>query len=246
MNAVSVPVNKVLVTGANGFIGRKLCNELARQGYSVVRAVRQTPLTNDENVEYTVVGDMDEPIDWMPVLSGVITVVHLMARVHKTQETSIQSIDKYRQTNVYATERLARDSAQAGVRRFVFVSSIKVNGEATKLNEQFSELDVPNPQGPYAVSKWEAEQILNQVACETGMEVVIVRPPMVYGPSVGGNFLRLMRLISWGIPLPLATINNQRSMIYLGNFVDALVVCANHPGAAGKTYLVSDGKDVST
>jgi nucleoside-diphosphate-sugar epimerase len=160
-------------------------------------------------------------------------------------ETAVDPLAVFREVNVAGTERLARAAASSGVKRLVYVSSIKVNGEQTT-GIPFSEKDVPAPQDPYGISKYEAEQLLNQVSRETGMEVVIVRPPLIYGPDVGGNFIRLLKLVFWGAPLPLASVHNQRSMIYLDNFVDALISCATHPAAAGKTYLVSDGKDIST
>lgn len=191
-------------------------------------------------------------------------VVHLAARVHVMHDTVTEPLAEFRKVNVIGTERLAKKAATEGVRRFVFVSSIKVNGEKTSfLNHHaqqissnplsmrenlrsFLEDDAPNPQDPYAVSKWEAEQILRQIAQETGMEVVIIRPPLVYGPRVGANFLKLLKLIKKGMPLPFGLIDNQRSLIYVGNLVDAIITSLEHPAAAGQTYLVSDGEDVST
>jgi len=196
-------------------------------------------------MEYRIVGSLNAGTDWLAALAGVDIVIHLAARVHVMRENAADPLAAFREVNVAGTERLARAAASSGVKRLVYVSSIKVNGEQTA-GVPYSELDVPAPQDSYGVSKYEAEQALRQVALETGLEVVIVRPPLIYGPGVGGNFLRLLKLVSWGVPLPLASVLNRRSMIYLGNFVDALITCATHPAAVGKTYLVSDGEDIST
>lgn len=237
---------KYLITGANGFVGTALCTELARRNIFVRGAIRQ-PLRSPQELpcETVSVGGIGPDTDWSKALQGIDVVVHLAARVHVMQENAADPLAAFREVNVAGTERLARAAAHSSVRRLVFVSSIKVNGEQTN-GVPFTGMDTPAPQDPYGVSKYEAEQVLHRVAQETGMEVVIVRPPLVYGPGVGGNFLRLLKLVSRGVPLPLASVNNLRSMIYLGNFVDALITCATHQAAAGKTYLVSDGKDLST
>lgn len=235
----------VLVTGANGFVGRGLCLEMARRGYTVRAAVREPNRTLDLPGEIVVVGDIGQDTDWSAAVAAVDVIVHLAARVHVMQETAVDPGAAFRGVNVGATSGLARAAAMHGVKRFVYVSSIKVNGEATT-DKPFAPDDVPYPQDAYAVSKWEAEQVLRRVAKETGLEVTVVRLPLVYGPGVGGNFLRLLKLIELGIPLPLASIDNRRSMIYNGNLADALIACAAHPAAAGNTYLVSDGEDIST
>lgn len=234
---------KFLVTGANGFVGSALRAELNRHGYDVRAAIRSAKARDNESA--TVVGSIDGQTNWLDALGGIDTVIHLAARVHVMREKAADPLAAFREVNVAGTERLARAAAASGVRRLVYVSSIKVNGEQTN-GEHFTERDVPFPQDPYGISKYEAEQALLQVAHETGLEVVMVRPPLVYGPGVGGNFLRLLKLMAKGIPLPLGAVNNLRSMIYLGNFVDALIKCGTHPAAAGQIYLVSDGDDLST
>jgi len=192
------------------------------------------------------VGEVNSQTDWSAALAGVDLVIHLAARVHVMHETSIDPLDEFRRTNVHGTEHLARTAAAHGVKRLIFVSSIKVNGEETIGGNSYTELDVNSPQDPYGVSKMEAEQALHRVAQETGLEVVIVRPPLIYGPGVKGNFAQMFKVLVKGIPLPLASVRNLRSLLYLGNFVDALRTCATHPAAAGKTYLVSDGENIST
>ena len=191
------------------------------------------------------IGDIGPETNWAEAVVDIETVVHLAARVHVFKERARNPLAEFRLVNVAGAERLARTAAAAGVRRLVYVSSIKVNGEHSH-ESSFTEADTPDPQDPYGLSKWEAEQTLLKVANDTGLEVVIVRPPLVYGPGVGGNFLRMMSWVNRGVPLPLGSIRNSRSLIYLGNLVDALVTCVHHPLAAGKSFLVSDGDDVST
>lgn len=189
---------------------------------------------------------MTDSTDWNLALKGVQAVVHCAARVHVMQDDATDPLQAYREVNVNGTLNLARQAAQAGVRRFVFVSSIKVNGEATQPGQPFTADDVPLPLDPYGVSKFEAEVGLRDIESQTGMEVVIVRPPLVYGPGVKANFASMMRWVARGIPLPLAAIHNARSMVALDNLVDLLLTCLKHPAAAGQTFLVSDGEDVST
>lgn len=236
---------RFLITGANGFVGKPLCSELLRRG-KVVRAAVRSPSSLVENVEVAVVSSIDGKTDWSDALRGVDAVIHLAARVHVMKDTAIDPLAEFFKVNLFGTSNLAQQAARAGVKRFVYVSSIKVNGEQTMGSQLFSESDEPNPQDPYAISKWRAEQDLRRIAQETGLEVVIVRPPLVYGPGVKGNFIRLLAAIDRGIPLPLAGANNLRSLVYVGNLVDALIGCATPPAAAGQTYLVSDGNDVST
>lgn len=231
---------KALITGATGFVGMALCDRLAASGYGVVPAVRSTSGLPNE----VVVGNLDASTDWRPALIGCEAVVHLAARVHVMDDTAQAPLALYRATNTDATLNLARQAAQAGVRRFAFVSTIKVNGEGR--DEAYRESDVPAPEDPYAISKWEAEQGLWRIAEETGLEVVILRPPLVYGPGVKANFLRLMQWVKKGWPLPLGAVRNRRSLLYLGNFVDAIRVCVVHPAAAGQTFLLDDGEVVST
>jgi len=234
-----------LVTGANGFVGAALCAELLHQGHYVRAAVRSAS-SLIEKAERASVGAIDGKTDWTEALCGVDVVIHLAARVHVMHDESNDPLDEFRRVNVAGTEHLARCAAIAGVKRLVYVSSIKVNGEATSEGEKFSESDVPDPHDPYGISKMEAEQALHRIAQETGLEVVIVRPPLVYGAGVKGNFVQMLRVLDKGIPLPLASVHNRRSLIYVGNLVDALILCATHPAAAGQTYLVSDGEDISS
>lgn len=237
--------DKLLVTGANGFVGQVLCQEAVRRGMSVVGATRANR-TLPVGVKPAVIGDMDERTVWEHALQGMDIVIHLAARVHVMRESAADPLAVFRRVNVLGTEHLARSAAAGGARRLVYVSSIKVNGETTRVGQRYTETDKPAPQDAYAISKWEAEQALHRVARETGLEVVIVRPPLVYGPGVKGNFAHMLKVLSKGIPLPLAAIHNLRSLLYVENLVDALIVCAVHPAAAGQTYLVSDGEDIST
>jgi len=236
---------KFLITGANGFVGKALSVELLRQGYAVAAAVRSAEGVV-EGASVQLLGSIDKDTDWTEALLGVDVVIHLAARVHVMREDTADPLQEFRRINVAATEQLARSAVLSGVKRLVYVSSIKVNGEATIAEKHFTADDEPSPQDPYGVSKYEAEQVLHKIAKETGLEVVIVRPPLVYGAGVKGNFAQMMAVISKGIPLPFASVHNQRSLVYLGNLVDALIICGTHPKAGGQTYLISDGEDVST
>lgn len=235
---------KVMVTGASGFVGNDTCTRLVTQGMNVVGTVRHLPPQLLPGVDYRIASDISKDTDWCEVLQGVDTVVHCAARVHMMQETAGDALQEFQRVNVGWTDRLARSAALRGVRRFVYLSSIKVNGEQTVV--PFTEQDLPKPQDAYGVSKWEAEQALAQVSIHTGIETVIIRSPLVYGPGVKGNFLQLLNILSRSVPLPLASICNQRSLVYLGNLVDAIVRCVQDPRAAGRTYFVSDGEDLST
>lgn len=232
----------ILVTGANGFIGRALCDALAASGRKVRRAVRAA-VPDDTNA--IAVGDIGAGTDWGAALEGVSCLVHLAARTHVLRETAADPIAEYRRINVAATERLARLAAARGVRRIVFLSSVKVNGERTD-TRPFTEDDAPRPEDAYGKSKWEAEQALARVAAETGLQTVVLRPPLVYGPGVKGNFLRLMKWVARGWPLPLGSVENRRSLIYVGNLVEAIVKTIEVPRAAGETFFVADRQDVST
>lgn len=237
-----------LVSGANGFVGRQLCAALAAGGHSLRLALRGQPERDDSLLRLgrpIVVGDVDGMTDWSPALAGATAVVHLANRAHVMVESAADSLAVYRRINVDGTRRLAEQAAAAGVRRLVYLSSVKVLGEATGL-EPFSDKSLPSPGDPYAVSKWEAEQALMSISASTGLQVTILRPPLVYGPGVGANFLRLMRWVARGVPLPLSAVDNRRSMIYVGNLAACIVVCLEHADAAGKTYLVSDGEAAST
>jgi hypothetical protein len=234
----------VLVTGAGGFIGQPLCEEMLHQGWQVRAAVR-SPCQLPSRIEVAVVGAIDGEINWSDALRDVDVVIHLAARVHVMKDVAADPLAEFLKVNMQGTANLAYQAAAAGVKRLVYVSSIKVNGERTSEMQPFTESDDPNPQDAYATSKWRAEQVLQRVAQESGLEVVIVRPPLVYGPGVKGNFIRLLKAVDKGIPLPFASVRNKRSLIYLGNLVGALILCASHPAAAGKTYLVRDGEDIS-
>lgn len=237
---------KVLVTGANGFVGKALCKSMESNGWHVRGTVRSAEQAAKlpAGVEVVQIESIGEETDWSDALAGVDTVVHLAARVHVMNDTATDPLSAFRQVNVAGTERLARMAATNSVKRFVYISSVKVNGEGALT--PYTEHAASAPQDPYGVSKWEAEQILHKIAAETGLEIGILRPPLVYGPGVKANFLRLFKIVDRGIPLPLDSINNHRSLIYLGNLVDAIVACINHPKASGRTYLVSDDEDVST
>lgn len=239
-------MTRMLVTGASGFIGRTLCAELVRLEFLVHAALRDLVNFDIAGCEITKISGIDSKTDWCDALAGADVVFHLAARVHVMLDDASDPLEEFRRVNVEGTERLARAAAASGVKRLVYVSSIKVNGESTVSAQKFTETDVPSPLDPYGISKYEAEQALHRVAGETGLEVVIVRPPLVYGAGVKGNFAQMLKVLAMGIPLPFASVHNRRSLIYVGNLVDALILCATHPAAAGQTYLVSDGEDVST
>ena len=191
-------------------------------------------------------GDIDGLSNWTDALSGVKVVVHLAARVHIMRDEAADPLAEFRRVNVEGTLNLARQAAEAGVRRFVYLSSIKVNGEQTLLGKPFTEQDLPTPLDPYGMSKYEAEEGLRKLAQKTGMEVVVIRPVLVYGPGVKANFLNMMRWLHKGVPLPLGAIHNRRSLVALDNLVDLIVTCIDHPAAANQIFLVSDGEDLST
>jgi UDP-N-acetyl-alpha-D-quinovosamine dehydrogenase len=206
---------------------------------SAARAAPKPP-----GIEDCAVGEIDESTDWSVALSGITCVVHLAGRTHRVREHAMEALNEYRRINVEGTRRLAEHAAAAGVRRLVFLSSIKVNGESS--DRPFTEDDAPRPEDAYGISKWEAEQALARVAGKTRLDVTILRPPLVYGPGVAGNFLRLLDLVAHGVPLPFASIENRRSLLYVGSLVAAILKAITAPQAAGRTYLVSDGEDTST
>jgi nucleoside-diphosphate-sugar epimerase len=236
---------KILVTGASGFVGKSLTAQLFGQGHSVCAAVRSLSTTM-EDTEIMVVGEVNGETDWAKALKDVDVVIHLAARVHVMAEHSANPLAEFRKVNVEGTLNLAQQAAKAGVRRFVYMSSVKVNGEHTEIDKPFSETDASNPQDAYGVSKCEAEQGLKRIAEETGMEVVIIRPPLVYGAGVKANFASMLRTVKRGIPLPLGAIHNKRSFVYVDNLVSLILRCIDHPAAANQTFLVSDGHDIST
>jgi len=235
----------ILVTGANGFVGSRLSAELAQRGKFVSRLVRPNSLMSDSS-STMIVKELTVDSDCSAMLNDIEIIIHLAARVHVMQDTSQNPLAEFLVVNFHTTVNLAQQAAVAGVKRFVYVSSAKVNGEHTEQGQRFSENDIPNPQDPYAISKWQAELALHEIGKKTGMQIVIVRPPLVYGGRVKANFLKLMWLVDKPLPLPLGNINNSRSMIYVDNLVDALIACATHPNASGQTYLVSDDEHLST
>lgn len=250
----------VLITGATGFIGRAIVQSLVSKGQSVLACARVVPdllPLEDSLLKWHNVGSVNKRTMWLSALSGVDTVIHCAARAHLLRDFERDDLMAYRSVNVDGTRRLAEQAAVSGVRRLVFISSIGVNGVCTNsIPRSFSSTcpdvkafrpqDDPAPQEPYGISKWEAEQALWDVAAKTGLEVVVIRTPLVYGPGVKGNLARLLNLLHLGLPLPLGSVNNKRSLIGLDNLVDLLILCIAHPSAAGQTLLVSDGEDLST
>jgi UDP-glucose 4-epimerase len=212
------------------------------QVVAAIRSSCQLPA----GVESAFVGAVNGETNWTDPLRGVELIVHLAARVHIMRDEAIDPLADFRLVNVEGTLNLARQAAQAGVRRFIYLSSIKVNGEQTLPGQPFTEEDVPAPHDPYSISKYEAEEGLRELAQQTGMEVVIIRPPLVYGPGVKANFLNMMRWLHKGVPLPFASLNNRRSLVALDNLLDFIVVCLEHSAAANQIFLVSDGEDLST
>jgi len=236
----------IFVTGGTGFVGSALLNRLLRDGYETSANVRSSVSNIPGGVQSLLIGDMTAATDWSAALKGVQVVVHCAARVHVMDDRSLDPLETYRQVNVDGTLNLASQAAQTGVRRFVFVSSIKVNGEVSRPSRPFTADEVPAPLDPYGISKLEAELGLREIEAKTGMEVVIVRPPLVFGPGVKANFASMMRWVAHEIPLPFGAIHNARSMVSLDNLVDLLVTCLEHPAATGQIFLVSDGEDLST
>jgi UDP-N-acetyl-alpha-D-quinovosamine dehydrogenase len=242
-----VESSRFLITGATGFVGSALVRRLLQDNFSITVTVLpgEDPGNLPENVKRVIVPPLSDHSDYSTCLQDIDIVVHLAARVHVMQEIASNPLQEFRKVNLHGTERLARQAAKAGVKRFVFLSTIGVNGNMSG-SRVFTEEDVPRPHNNYSISKLEAEISIREISEMTGMEVVIARAPLVYGPGNPGNFLSLLRVISKGIPLPLASVSNQKSFLYVENLVDALASCATHPAAADQTYLVSDGEDVST
>jgi nucleoside-diphosphate-sugar epimerase len=237
-------IKTVLVTGAEGFLGGALMAELPQRVYSVVGSVRRVTDKSATNVVSS--GAIAAETDWYGTLADKDVVIHCAARVHVMDDREGEPLKAFREVNVAGTLNLARQAAAAGIKRFIFISSIKVNGEQTPLGQLFFSHDVPSPEDFYGISKHEAEQGLRELAAETGMEVVIIRPPLVYGPDVKGNFANMIKLVGKGLPLPLGAVHNKRSLVALDNLVDLIITCIDHPGAANETFLVSDGEDLST
>ncbi|ADI29637.1 UDP-glucose 4-epimerase family protein [Methylotenera versatilis] len=237
---------KILVTGANGFVGSALCAELLRQKHVVVAVVRKENTELGISIQTTAVCSIDNNTDWSAALRNVDVVVHLAARVHVMSDHAADPLAEFRKVNVEGPLNLARQASKASVKRFIFMSSIKVNGEHTAFDLPFTEESAVNPQDPYGTSKFEAEQGLMLIARQTGMEIVVIRPPLVYGAGVKANFASMMRMVKRSIPLPLGAIHNKRSFVYIDNLVSLIMKCINHPAAANQVFLVSDGNDLST
>lgn len=239
-------MSSVLVTGASGFVGRPTCFALRDRGFSV-RAFTRMPCEWPFGIQSFTTSSLSDLEHSSAALQGLDCILHLAGRAHVIKETDPEPLTAYRTVNVNETLKLAREAALAGVRRFVFVSSIKVNGEYSAPLSPFTEKDVANPIDVYGISKYEAELGLHEIAAETGIQVVIVRPPLIYGSGVKGNFRLMMKLLARKTPLPLALITgNRRSLVSLDNFIDFLALCVSHPKAAGRVFLVSDQHDVST
>jgi nucleoside-diphosphate-sugar epimerase len=236
---------KVLLTGANGFVGKRILDNISRNSGIEHRAVyRRKERTSDSEV--VEVQTLDADTNWSEAVAGQQVVIHAAARVHVMNDSTLNPLSEYRRVNTEGTLNLARYAAVAGVKRFIFISSIKVNGEETSNGRFFTEKGKPAPDDAYGISKLEAEKGLMGIAEETGMEVVIVRPPLVYGPGVKGNFASMIKLVELGLPLPLGAIQNKRSLVAVDNLVDLIVTCIDHPAAANQVFLVGDGHDLST
>ncbi|MBT3305479.1 MAG: SDR family oxidoreductase [Alphaproteobacteria bacterium] len=237
---------RVLVTGAAGFVGRALVPALSAAGHEVAAVVRQTPEPPfDDGVSVHTVADIGPDTDWTEALGGIDAVIHLAGRAHIMNDRAADAEDKYNHINAVGTEHLARAAVDEGVKRFILMSTVKVMGEETP-NAPFSESDTPAPEDAYGASKLAGEQALRRVAGESDLEAVILRPPLLYGPGAKGNFLSLLKLCRLAPPLPLAGIDNRRSLLFVGNLVDAVLICLESPNAAGETFFIRDGEDLST
>lgn len=238
-----MPSNTILLTGATGFLGRALIKELEGSNLGVRPVVRSI---NDDSPKGAVaVGAIDGCTTYTEALVGVYTVIHAAARAHIMKDEADDPLSEYRKVNVCGSENLARQAIASGVKRFVFISSIKVCGESTTGSKPYDENIDPAPRDFYAQSKLEAELLLKKVVAGSDMELVIIRPPLIYGPDVKANFLNLLRLCDSPFPLPFGLVNNRRSIVYLGNLVDFIIRCCEHPSAANRTLLVADAQDVS-
>jgi len=238
----------ILMTGATGFVGRALMARLLKkEAWRVRCAVRVAEGHLPAGVEGTVVGDIGPGTRWERSLPGVDVVIHLAARVHVMRDSAAHPLTEFRRVNRDGTIRLARAAANAGVHRLVFISSVKVNGESTSPGRPFRESDAPAPTDPYGISKSEAEAALFALGAESGMEICVIRPTLVYGRGAGGNFRSLVQWLDWGVPLPLGSVrDNRRSLLGIGNLVDLITTCVHHPAAANQVFLAGDGEDMST
>ncbi len=237
--------DKIFLTGATGFVGQQLSQYLDEHNFQLKILCRTPSASSSKNTEIVKV-ELENIDSWSQYLDGCSVIIHLAARVHVMNDTSKNPLEDFRKVNTHATLNLASQAAEAGVKRFIFLSSIKVSGEETQLNRPFKSSHKPKPVDPYAISKYEAEEGLKNLSEQTGMEVVIIRPPLIYGPGVKANFLSMIKWLSKGLPLPFGAINNKRSMVGLTNLLDLIITCINHPKAANQTFLVSDDRDIST
>lgn len=236
----------ILITGATGFVGRQLVTELLVQKFSVFAIVRDEGAVVPIGATKIIKGDLTTIKDWLPVLQNIDIVIHLAGRAHIVDDSVADPLAEFRKVNTKASLKLAKQAAEAGVKRFVFISSVKVNGEITCLDKPFKPDDHFVPDDPYGLSKYEAEQGVMALAKETDMEVVIIRPPLVYGSGVRANFASMIRWVDKGVPLPFGAIHNKRSLVALDNLVSFIICCMKHPKAANEIFLISDGEDVST
>jgi nucleoside-diphosphate-sugar epimerase len=239
-------MKRVLVTGASGFVGSRLLAYLGAAGHQPIAALRGSSDCSSLVTPYVRVGDLLPDTDWTRALENVDVVVHAAARVHIMNDKVEDPLQEFRQVNVHGTLNCARQAAEAGVKRFIFISSIKVNGEETELGNPYTEDHVPAPVDPYGISKMEAEAGLLALATDSKMDITIIRPVLVYGPDVKANFRSMMNWLNKSVPLPLGAIYNKRSMVALDNLVDLIVTCIDHRAAANQVFLVSDGEDLST
>lgn len=235
----------ILITGATGFLGGAVIRSLLPNKQLNLLAAVRSIIDLPKGVNVSTVGEINQETDWSELVKKTEIIIHCAARAHVMNEKSTDPLQVFREVNVVGTLNFAKQAAVAGVKRFVFISSIKVNGEGTAINCKYTSSDQSAPEDPYGISKYEAEQGLIKLSKETGMELVIIRPPLVYGSGVKGNFLNLLKLSKLPIPLPFGLINNKRSMIYLDNLVDMIITCIDHPKAANKVFLASDGDDLS-
>ncbi|MCE0493787.1 UDP-glucose 4-epimerase family protein [Vibrio salinus] len=234
-------MNKILVTGSGGFVGKNLVHQLLQQRNEVIAHSRSVQLTGCENVH----SEISSLTDWSGVLTDVDAVIHCAARVHQMNESQQEAKILYHEVNVAGSLNLAKQAVEAGVKRFIFISSIKVNGEWTNESEPFTADDMPHPQDAYGQSKYDAECALIEFAQQSGLELVIIRPPLVYGPGVKANFLSMMKVVAKGVPLPFGAIKSLRSFVYVENLVNLILVCCEHTKAPGKIFLISDDEDIS-
>ncbi|MES2208457.1 MAG: SDR family oxidoreductase [Pseudomonadota bacterium] len=239
-------MSRILVTGATGFVGSTLVERLTQQPEFTVKAVARKREALPKTVEGIQITDLNAETNWQKALVDVDVIIHTAARVHMLNDQCADPLAEFRRVNVEGTLHLARQAAIAGVKRFIFLSSVKVNGEETTSGKKFSEADMPSPQDAYGLSKYEAEQGLLALAAQTGLEVVIIRPPLVYGPGVKANFESMMRWVKKGVPLPFGAIYNKRSLVGITNLIEFIIRCIHHPNAVNQIFLISDDCDVST